>query len=853
MQVILKPVTHPELGEIIIKDSLFAIGRHEAPFSSYDPQFVQKLSRRHARIFEQDGIVYIVDLGSLNGTTVNGQSVETVPVRLQRGDEICLTGSLCYQIEILGASSNRPLKHAPSPLPQLILHPDGQQALLEPIVVTQFPFLINKASDVFSRYKDTLPKEVSYLSRRHAHIFLKEQSLYIEDLGSTNGTFVSGIRLEEHARQLQNDDIVAFGGDSFAYRAELVFAEEEITNQALQSSEQLTGTAQQLTATAHGIDDVTRTTFVTAANSFLDIYCIDDESAAAEEDSDRSAAGAENKEFRVDEAGSVRGWRGLPRKTASMIREFKAAFSDEKEGRSAKPWIAVAVLAGVVSLGLYLANSPKREIRELLEQEAYVDAVVEANRYLQTRRDDKEVSEQATEALLKATVPAWLEFVLAGEFSDGERELERAEILSRFNPPDQQILDLMRWVTQLEQFVEQRGGADSAVIMFEQEKRIKEILDWWDADAKGHRHSLGIISRHVPAFAGLRARVFSHLRRLESLRSLDIAAIDRLMDTVDEKLQADEAGSLQVVFADFGDRYPRIVGIEKLRSDLDNYLVLDAEISSKNWIRAHRLLSVDDYQTPVFRERILSIGEKVLPPAGIVSRYEQALSAWQQGELDVAMAALESLSGQRWGEVAGRRLQYNRRLINAFETLQQAKGSPGYEKQLLTFYSTLDPEQDVYFVAAVEDEFQLHRKKALAEAQQAFTDARGAWEKYQKSGGIRGLHRLEAKVSSTYRRLAKLLKESYENMTRGLRVYKLLRTGYAAEWDALSVTILNEVRLQRRSLTELAMVLEPSLKQAKLDLLPLPNSAASMETPDKRGQARPGPLRMDSAGGAYER
>jgi len=842
MQVILKPVTHPELGEIIIKDSLFAIGRHEVPFSDYDPQFVQKLSRRHARIFEQDGIVYIVDLGSLNGTTVNGQAVETLPLRLQRGDEICFTGYLCYQIEILGAASKRPLEQASSLLIQLVLHPVSQQPLLEPIVVTQFPFLINKTSDVFSRYKETLPKEVSYLSRRHAHIFIKEHNLYIEDLGSTNGTFVSGVRLDEHARQLHNDDIVAFGGDNFTYRAELVCAEEEITNQALQNSEQLTGTAKQLTATAHGIDDVTRTTFVTAANSFLDIYCMDDQAADAEEHSGGSGSGAENRETRVDEVGSVRGWRGLPRKTASMIREFKAAFSDERESRSAKPWITAAVLAGVVFFGLYLANSPKREIRELLEQGAYVDAVVQANRYLQINRDDEQVSKQATEALLKATVPAWLDFVLAGEFSNGERELEQAEILSRFNPPDQQLLDLMRWVTQLEQFVEERGGADSPVIMFEQENQIREILDWWDEDDKLHRHSLGIVARHVPAFAELRARVFSHLRRLESLRALDIAAIDRLIDTVDEQLQADEAAALQVVLADFGERYPRIAGTDKLRSDLDNYLVLDAEISSKNWIRAYQLLSVDSYKTPVFRDRILSIRENVLPPAGIVSRYDNALSAWQQGEINTAMAALESLSGQRWGEVAERRLEHNRRLIDAFETLKQAKGSPGYAKQLLAFYSTLDPGKDVYFVEAVEDEFQFHRKKALAEAQQAFAAARGAWEKYRKSGGIRGLHRLEAKVSPGYRRLAKLLTESYENMTGGLSVYKLLHTGYAAELDELYVKILNEVRLQRRSLDELAMVLEPSLKQAKLDLLPMPISPASMETPDTRGQAVPGSI-----------
>ena len=115
---------------------------------------------------------------------------------------------------------------------------------------------------------------------------------------------------------------------------------------------------------------------------------------------------------------------------------------------------------------------------------------------------------------------------------------------------------------------------------------------------------------------------------------------------------------------------------------------------------------------------------------------------------------------------------------------------------------------------------------------------------------ISGLQRLEANVSPTYQRMAKLLTEAYENMVRGLRVYKLLSTAHEEQWGALYLNILNEVRLQRRSLTELAMVLEPSLKQSKLDLLPVPNSVASMEAPDKRGQARPGARRMDSAGGS---
>ena len=821
MQVILQPVTHPELGEIIIKDNLFAIGRHEPPFSNYDSGVVEKLSRRHARIFEQDGVVYITDLGSMNGTTVNGQSVESLPVRLQRGDKICFTGHLCYQIEILGAAANRKTVKTSTPPIQLILHPCSKQSLLEPIVVTQFPFLINKASDVFRRYSTELPKEVGYLSRRHAHIFLKDQNLYIEDLGSTNGTFVSGIRLDEHAKQLQSNDTVAFGGDNFVYRVELVYAEEEITNQSLQSTEQLT-------ATAHGIEDVTRTTFVTSANSFLDIYCMEEEGADADEQQDESPPAVGNRE-QLAEAGAVRGWRGLPRKTAVMIREFKAAFSEEKDSRVNWLWVVGLVLAGTVAFGVYLANSSKREIRELMAKEAYVDALVLANQYLQDNRDDAEVSEQATEALLKATVPTWMDFIQAGQFSDAQREIDRARTLSRSNSPDQQILDLMRWITQLERFIEQRGGANAPVVMFEHEKEIQDLVDWWNTNAREQRHALGSISRHVPTFIEIRARVFSHLRRLENQQSLDIAAIQRLIETVNEKLQADEAAALRSVFAEFEETYPRIIGLEKLRSDLDSYLAVESEIDAKNWLRAYRSVSVGHYQTPVFRERIRLISEEVLPPPELVSRYDKAFKAWQSGELDQAMTALESLSAQRWGEVAQRRLDHNRRLMSDFKALKQAEESPDYPQQLLAFYAMLDPEQDIYYLQVLEEEFLLHRKQALAEAKSAFIAARDAWQIYLNKGGIRGVQRLEAKVSSTYRRMANLLSEAYEDMTRGLKVYSLLRTEYDADWGALHAKILNEVRLQRRSLTELAMVLEPSLRQAKLDLLPVPNFPASME------------------------
>jgi len=819
MQVILKPVTHPELGEIIIKDSLFAIGRKEPPFSDYDPQFTEKLSRRHARIFEQDGIVYIADLGSLNGTIVNGARVDTLPLRLQRDDEICFTAKLCYQIEILGAAANRSADMQGSQHPvQLVLTPQKQQTVLEPIVVTQFPFLVNKASDVFSRYRETLPDEVSYLSRRHAHIFLRDGNLYIEDLGSTNGTFVANVRLEEHARPLSDGDVVAFGGDNFVYRVGLVRAEEE-------AAADRTGEASKLPVeVAEVVDDVTRTTFVTSASSFLDIFCVEDEGADESADAGELPGGTPGASTATESVPTA-GWRGLVHRSNTMLQEMRTEFTDDTRGNTGK--IALLALAGVVivALGIYVGTASKRDIRELLEQHEYAAAVVEANRYLEDNNDDREVSELATEAALKDVVPAWLELIAAGAFTEAGQAVERGRRLSYSNPAGQQLFDTLLWVTQLEQFIVERGGPGAPVVMFEHENRINDFVAWWEQDSKARRHSLSVISRYVPEFVDLRAQVFSHLRALQKQQSLSVGAIERLLDEVRETLRSGNTDSLHRVLGDFERKYTRVTGMEKLRSDLEGYLLIEADLQAENWIKASQRASTTEFQTPLFREQVQQVIASELPPQAVVDRYNAALADWRRGDIEQAMKSLGQLAKERWGEVASRRLQRNKQLISDFSMLKTVQKDKHYDTRLLAFYRTLDPEQDRHFVYAVEEAFQIHSSKALEQAQQAFGAAQLAWGKYREGGGIRSLYRLEASVSTAFRRMAGLLTESWEHMAEGKAVYSLLKISLPAEWAALDARVSNEIRLQRQSLEELTMVLEPSLKQAKLGLLPVPQSS----------------------------
>lgn len=499
--IVLEPLTHPELGPVAIDDSLFAIGRTEQPFAGYPPEIVGDLSRRHARIFTENGGAWLADLDSKNGTTVNGTPLRQTIVRLRDGDEIDFAHVLAYRVHLQAAALPAA---TPARLGGLSLTPVRPELGLETIVVTSFPFLISKVDDSFARYRDKEPHQVGYLSRRHAHIFLKGGLPWIEDLGSTNGTFIGAVRLDEHAHALEDGDVLAFGGHHFVYRVGLQWEQPPAMSDPTVTRVAHASSAAAAPASTAG--DADHTTFVASAGSFLDIFCVD--RAAAQEDEVNPAQAPPTAE----EPG--RRPRGKLALMAAGLLDALGAAGDADQARLRR-WLMIAsalVLAAV--LVLRQAGAPQRRLQGLLDSGDAAAASTLAAERLARDPDNAELRALGTEALLKAELPAWMAHLQAGRFGPATQAVVRMRRLSRNNVDAAPLVAEIAWIGEVEQFIAARGGAAAPVRNPADQARIRRILGQWQDEQQAHQRAAATIAADVPAFRDTYARLASDLRKL---------------------------------------------------------------------------------------------------------------------------------------------------------------------------------------------------------------------------------------------------------------------------------------------------------------------------------------------------
>jgi len=144
-----------------------------------------KISRRHARVFLRRGAWFIEDLGSVNGVVVDGVRITTaVPFSAGRdfhiGDEIL---RLVERAPVGAGARGGVAPQSPSPWRLTVTAGPLKGQVLT--LLSPGPQIIGR--DALA----DLPLADASMSRKHARLVVGPHDVAVEDLGSSNGTFIN--------------------------------------------------------------------------------------------------------------------------------------------------------------------------------------------------------------------------------------------------------------------------------------------------------------------------------------------------------------------------------------------------------------------------------------------------------------------------------------------------------------------------------------------------------------------------------------------------------------------------------------------------------------------------------------
>ncbi len=224
-------------GDVIMM--LVGEERYPTPMMLFDPN--KKVSRRHIEIVHRDDGWYIRDLGSTNGTVLNGvllpgwrkpEGDKRFPseyVKLMDGDEIVLANSVSFSVRIPQIEASEKSERGEEPLKVEktehlhISWVDGNLMKQELEVGDAIQVGRDDRGIIRIITKDgkTVPMGLidreKEISEKHFEIIKMENRWFVRDLGSENGTYLNGKPLEGWSSGVMSKPVEIKDGDEILF------------------------------------------------------------------------------------------------------------------------------------------------------------------------------------------------------------------------------------------------------------------------------------------------------------------------------------------------------------------------------------------------------------------------------------------------------------------------------------------------------------------------------------------------------------------------------------------------------------------------------------------------------------
>jgi pSer/pThr/pTyr-binding forkhead associated (FHA) protein len=177
-----------------------------------------RASRRHAQITNTDGVLVLEDLGSTNGTKVNGTKIAPGEKATLAGGEKVSFGGIELQVSLPGAKGGNTTQILSANKTAAIAAAPQKEVAPAMLVGEGKEFPLKAGVSTFGRKAENDVQIADpYISGKHGLIEVTDQGVFIiTDTGSSNGTMLNDAKLVPNMRtNVTPEDVIRFGSMEF--------------------------------------------------------------------------------------------------------------------------------------------------------------------------------------------------------------------------------------------------------------------------------------------------------------------------------------------------------------------------------------------------------------------------------------------------------------------------------------------------------------------------------------------------------------------------------------------------------------------------------------------------------------
>jgi pSer/pThr/pTyr-binding forkhead associated (FHA) protein len=784
---------NPQL-DLTLDSFPFKVGRNEPFFLKIKetvPHCIidtQLLSREHARFDLKGGELCVTDLGSVNGTEVNGKKIKSgETIVLKEGNTVCFATKFCFIVH------DKRVCQAGEQV--LFLLPESTQSGLYPLgPITQFPFVIGREMPHFQLYGAAYQSELQAISKRHAEITRSGDILQITDLGSTNGTLLDGRALAEGIYPLPDKARLSFS-PFFTYTVSWKTAAiEEITesnmDQSIAQDNTIVfnqGPGQQKSKKTQP-EKTDGTVYMAEATDYLGIF---------------------SGQYKYDEDIE---------KVADEQR-LKAPAKKINYLNSKNILLLTSVLLCLVAAGAgyIFTQDPRIKAFKLYKEANYAGAADIAGKLVKEQTEDSELQTLFINSVARSYLQQCVGALNEQKYQNFHNCLQNVSNLSH---NDKQLIEIVETlslvgrITQLLPFT----NPQKIVVRIEDFVKYKEVYTQWDKNKLDYKSNLAKLAALENKYVTLQENFYQSLNMLALVTSRYIDAFDTLQKQMRIRLEEGRPEEIGMLMAKYTDDNPQVRGVQLYEEDLQQYLRLWESIKARNLYQVVLTMRSIHCQTEVFNTSIDRLKQDVIPDANTLAIFEMAVDSWKKGKAEPAISLLQSIKDGSWHKEINDELLHYQKIYSSYDQLMLQKGQEEFGANLHSFTKWLKSD-DVYYLQQVQSELEKLKEDGARKMGQFFQAGENAWDQYLQNGKISGALRMENTLSEAFKKKAVLLNLASQNIQKGLEVSKTHQISLSPNQLRLKEIIITELLNERKRIIDLAGVLDENIKKDKIQFL----------------------------------